>query len=197
MYSKWLEQIKKEFTIDGKLNQRYLHTIGVIEMALTLNSIHKLNIDEKKVFEAACFHDVAKFIDSDMMRTILEKNYPDDFLEMVNFPAIWHSFVGKIYAKEKYQITDEEVLDAIKYHTTGHPKMTSLEKIIFISDYIEKITRTEKNFVEARLIAFKNLDEALKTILASTISYLKSKNYPIYKLTLDTYKYYSKGQNDV
>lgn len=190
MYKEILEKVQKEFTINQKLHPRYYHTIGVIEMALTLNYHHQLNLDPAKVFIASAFHDIAKLLDKESMLTILQQNFLEEANELKDYPAVWHSFVGAVYAKEKYQINDEEILNAIKYHTTGRPNMTDLEKIVFISDYIEKNTRTEASMIEARKLAYNNLDEAVKKILIDTIAYLEKNEKSIYRLTKDTLEFY-------
>lgn len=190
-----LEKIKTEFTIDGIVHQRYYHTIGVIEMALTLNNVHKLNISQKKIILASAFHDIAKLLDKKTMWDILSKYYTSELELLKDYPQIWHSFVGEIYAKEKYGIDDIEVLNAIKYHTTGHKDMTKLEKVVFVSDYIEKITRKEQVMIETRKIAFKSLDQAIIKILENTILYLRQNKKKVYYLTNETYNYYLVKEN--
>lgn len=195
MIKNLLEKIKKEFTIDGIVHQRYYHTIGVIEMALTLNNVHNFNISQEKLILASAFHDIAKLLDKETMWDILTKHYASELALLKDYPQIWHSFVGKIYAKEKYGIDDPEILNAIKYHTTGHKNMTELEKIIFVSDYIEKITRKEQEMIETRNIAFKNLDQAVVKVLENTILYLKQNKKKIYYLTDETYNDYLVKEN--
>ena len=99
------------------------------------------------------------------------------------------------YLKEKYGIDDIEVLNAIKYHTTGHKDMTKLEKVVFVSDYIEKITRKEQVMIETRKIAFKSLDQAVIKILENTILYLRQNKKKVYYLTNETYNYYLVKEN--
>lgn len=185
-----LEKIKKEFTINGMLNKRYFHTIGVIEMAYKLNDIHNLQLDENQITLAAGFHDIAKFLPKEKQYQILKEHYPNLIDELIEYPDVWHSFVGAIYAQEKYQITDNQVIDAIKYHTTGRPNMTDLEKIIFVSDYIEEITRKMPEMVEARKIALKDLDLGVYIVLDNTIKYLKKNNKKVFVLTDDAHQYY-------
>ncbi len=192
MLNQILEKVKVEFTIDSTLQKRYYHTLGVVQMALELNKIHNLNIDENKVISAAAFHDIAKFLPKEKMWDIIKTSFIEESCELKDYPSVWHSFVGSIYAKDKYNVEDNEILDAIKYHTTGRPNMTNLEKIIFISDYIEEITRKEETMQVARNIAKRNLDEAVLYILEATISYLESKNQGIYELTKKTYQFYLK-----
>ena len=192
---KILNQIKMEFTVAGIVHPRYYHTIGVIEMALTLNNVHQLHMEKEKIILAAGFHDIAKLLDKSQMLDILVKNYPNEVENLLDYPQIWHSFAGPIYAKEKYYIDDEKVLQAIKYHTTGRPNMTNLEKIIFVSDYIEKITRKEASMIETRKIALKDLDSAVCKTLGDTIMYLKQTHKKIYDLTQAAYDYYLAKEN--
>lgn len=188
-YEEALNIIADEFKEDLS-NERYLHTIGVIEMALTLNKIHQLHIKEEQVFYAACFHDLAKFLPREVMLKYLQQYYPNEYLNLLNYPKVWHSFVGPYYVKDKCHINDPLILDAIKYHTTGRPMMTSLEKIIFISDYIEKNTRFEDGMIRTRKIAMQNLNAAVKVELSETIRFLEENHRPIYELTKETYNFY-------
>ena len=114
------------------------------------------------------------------------------YQSLLEYPSIWHSFVGKIVAREKYGIIDDRILNAICYHTTGRPNMTNLEKIIFISDYVEEKTRVGECFEVARKAANKNLNDAIVVIIEQTIAYLKKNNKPVYQLTEETYQFYLK-----
>ena len=193
MINKILELIKGEFIINGEINKRYYHTTGVIYMALELNRIHQLGIPEEKIIYASAFHDVAKYMNKEEMIDIISKHFPMEKEELLEYPSIWHSFVGSIYVKEKYNITDQEILDAIKYHTTGRPNMTNLEKLIFVSDYVEEVTRKEDEMIKARQIARESLDKGVMQTLIDTKNYLQSTNRPIYKLTEETYQFYLKN----
>ena len=131
---KALIEIKEVFTINGELNERYYHTLGVIEKALELNEIHNLKIPKEQVFLSAAFHDVAKFLDKKSMLEILDKYFHNIYQSLLEYPSIWHSFVGKIVAREKYGIIDDRILNAICYHTTGRPNMTNLDKFLLLID---------------------------------------------------------------
>lgn len=193
-----IEKVLKEFTINGEIHKRYVHTLGVIEMSLTLNRKLNLKLDENKVFVSAALHDIAKLLPREEMEEILKKEFSDLYLELKDFPTVWHSFVGAYVAKTKFKILDNEILNAIKYHTTGKVDMTDLEKLIFVSDYVEKITRTRESMIIARELAYKNLDDALVKTLSDTIEYLKNENKGIYAKTFETYEYYlEKGKNNV
>ena len=193
-----IEKVLKEFTVENDVHKRYFHTIGVIEMALTLNRKLNLNLDEKKVFISAALHDIAKLMPKEEMEKILQREFDDLYLEIKEYPTIWHSFVGSYVAETKFEILDKDILDAIKYHTTGKVEMTNLEKLIFVSDYVEKITRNHESMIETRKLAYNNLDDALVKTLSDTIEFLKKENKGIYSKTFETYEYYlEKGKCNV
>ena len=93
-------------------------------------------------------------------------------------------------AKNKYGITDEEILSAITWHTTGKDNMTDLEKIVFCADYIEPGRDKAKNLPVVRPLCFRDLDAALLKILSDTLDYLKSTGKEIDPLTEQTCQYY-------
>ena len=193
-----LEKVLEEFTVNGEIHKRYVHTLGVIEMALTLNKKLNLNLDENKVFVSAALHDVAKLMPKEEMEEILKTEFSNLYPELKDYPTVWHSFVGSYVAKTKFEILDDEILNAIKYHTTGKVDMTNLEKLIFVSDYVEKVTRTHESMIIARELAYKNLDDALVKTLSDTIEYLNKEDKSIYVKTFETYEYYlEKGKNNV
>ena len=92
---------------------------------------------------------------------------------------------------DKYNIKyEDEILNAIIYHTTGRPNMTLLEKIVFVADYIEPGRYKQNRLQEIREMAFNDLDESIRMILSDTLEHLKSKKYAINPITEETYNYY-------
>lgn len=185
-----LKNVKLEYTGLDELDKRYLHTLGVVEKALELNKIHHLNIDEQKVIEASGYHDIAKFLPKAKMLDIIKNAFPNLYEGLIEYPFIWHSFVGKVYVKEKYHITDDDVLNTICYHTTGRPGMSVLEKVIFISDFIEERTRKGEYLKPVREISKYNIDKTVLEILRLKVEYVNQKNDKVYYLTNKTYQYY-------
>jgi predicted HD superfamily hydrolase involved in NAD metabolism len=178
-------------TIDGVVHKRYYHSLEVAKMAVELSKVHHLNIDLEKVYLAGLLHDATKLINKDEQKKMLYcLGYHDDD-EIMKSTNVWHGETATLYVKNEYNIDDEEILNAIKYHVMGRPLMTDLEKIVFISDYVEK-TRVGKTFEIARELAFKDLDKALVYILESQINYITSQNEHLISNTLRTYEYYKK-----
>lgn len=159
--------------IKGSLNdKRYIHTLGVISVAKKLAQIN--NVDEKKAEIAALCHDIAKYIKADeAMKIMKENNINLDEYEK-NTPELWHGIIGPIYAKKELKIEDEEILNAIRYHTTGRENMSDLEKIIYIADMIEP-SRVFEGVEEIREITLKDLNKGMIAGLNHSISYLLSK----------------------
>lgn len=176
-----------------KNSPRYLHSSGVCKMALKLNEYYGLNVDPEKIKIASMLHDITKNFTDDENLEILHKMYEHVPKELLDAKAIWHAFTASYYVKEKYNILDEEILDAIKYHTTGKVNMTDLEKLIFLSDYIEE-NRIGENFEKARKLAFESLFKAIICMYEDEFAFIKSKGGSIHHLSIDAYNYYKEGK---
>ena len=105
-------------------------------------------------------------------------------------PFLLHAVLGAHIAREKYDVKDQEILDAIACHTTGKPDMTLLEKIIFISDYIEPMRSKAENLPLIRHMAFEDLDLAVYTTLRDTLVYLEKEKTCLDNQTTMAYNYY-------
>jgi predicted HD superfamily hydrolase involved in NAD metabolism len=173
-----LEIVKEQLT-----EHRYQHTLGVMETAIQLAK--QYGADVKKAELAAIFHDYAKFRSKEEMKQIiLEQNMPNDLL--VYNTELWHAPVGAYLVKTEVGIQDEDILNAIRYHTSGRANMTLLEKIVYVADYIEP-GRIFPGVDEVRELAQQDLDKALIKALQNTIQFLLKKNQPIYPDTIHTY----------
>lgn len=149
--------------------ERYIHTMGVISVSKKLAKIN--DVSEEKAEIAALCHDIAKNLTKDKMRELIEENniqLSQD--EKGSFP-VWHGVVAPIVAKQKLKIDDIEILQAIRWHTTGKENMTKLDKIIYIADMIEP-SREFKGVKEIREETLKDLDKGVLVGLTKTIKYL-------------------------
>lgn len=173
-----LKIVKEQLT-----EHRYTHTIGVMETAVKL--AEKYHANEKKAELAAIFHDYAKFRPKEeMKRIIIEQGMPSELLEYNS--ELWHAPVGAYLVQKEVGITDEEILDAIKYHTSGRVGMTLLEKIIYLADYIEP-GRQFPGVEDVRGLANFSLDEALVKAIQNTILFLMKRAQPVFPATFFTY----------
>lgn len=167
---------------------RYEHTLGVEFTSANLAMCYKADIDKSKI--AGLLHDCAKCIDDD--EKLLECNRYNikvsEYEKKVK--SLLHSKLGAYYAKAKYNIDDDEILNAIKYHTTGRPNMSLIEKIVFVADYIEPSRNQAPNLDYIRYISYKDLDLAVYEILKDTLKYLNDNNQIIDDSSNQTYNYY-------
>ena len=190
-----LNKIKK--TLKKELDKdRYEHTLGVMYTSACLAMANGYDMEKAQL--AGLLHDCAKCIPNEKKLKICAKNnIPVTQVEKDN-PFLLHAKVGAFLARVLYEIEDEEILHAISVHTTGAPAMNTLDKIVFIADYIEPKRDKAANLKEIRKTAFEDLDEALKMILCDTIHYLNgSKNDKnIDPMTLETYHYYTGGSHE-
>ncbi|NOW88232.1 putative HD superfamily hydrolase involved in NAD metabolism [Clostridium beijerinckii] len=169
------------------LEKRYMHTLGVAD---TAKRLAKLNgVSEKKAEIAGLAHDVAKNLSIDKMREMMkENNVIISEIEEKNM-NLWHSIVAPIEAKDKLGIDDDEILDAIRWHTTGKEDMSTLTKIIYIADMIEP-GRDFDGVDEIRRATFDNLDKGVYFGLTSSIKILLARNLLIDENTIKARNYF-------
>ena len=162
--------------------KRLYHTAGVIEYGLLINK--QLKLDHDKVVLACALHDVAKYLkEEDFSGFVRPEGMPD---------SVVHAFLGEYVAKNVLGVTDEEVLSAIRYHTTGKADMSPLEKLVYTADLLER-NRTypgvaklrksveenfEKGFAECVCQGYKHLKQAM---ISSNVYYLTKEAYDFYK----------------
>ena len=183
------KKVKKELDKD-----RYEHTKGVMYTAACLAMAHEGNLEQAML--AGLLHDCAKCVPNDEKIRICEENHIIiSSVEREN-PTLLHAKLGALYASTKYEVTDPEIIHAIKIHTTGEPGMSLLDKIIFIADYIEPKRDKAAHLDEIRKLAFEDLDACMADILYDTLHYLNNKKGAIDPNTQLTYEYYKQYERE-
>lgn len=168
--------------------KRFHHSLGVAYTASALAMCHGVNLKDAEL--AGLLHDCAKWMNNEESIKFCKQNSISiSEIEKRN-PYLLHGKIGCFIAANKFKIDNEDVLKAISNHTTGRPEMTSLEKIIFVADYIEPSRETLTNLPEIRKIAFKDLNGALIRILKDTLEYLSNRGGEMDPMTIKTYDYY-------
>ena len=163
---------------------RFEHSIAVANQSVKLAI--RFGANSEKAYVAGLLHDICKnlkkeeqlqfFSRSAIMLTDTEKLSP----------KVWHAISGAQYLKEKLKINDDDIIDAVRYHTTGRAEMSLLEKVIYIAD----LTSLDRNYPDVdvlRKIVESNLDEGLIYALKFTITSLANKEQPIHPDTLNAY----------
>lgn len=173
--------------IKGRMSEyRYLHSVNVSKAAVKL--ARRYNADEEKAEIAGILHDCCKEIPKEEMLQIIYDGgiIPDNVL--LNSDKLWHSLAGSCYARSVLNIEDEDIINSIRYHTTGRAKMSLLEKIIFTADFISD----ERDYDGAEIMrrkAFEDLDDAMLYGLQFTICDLSERKLVIHSDAIDCYNY--------
>jgi nicotinate-nucleotide adenylyltransferase len=174
--------------------KRYLHTQGVMYTAAALAMRYQVNIFD--AMTAGVLHDCGKYTTLEAQKEDIKRYniiLSDDEREI---PSLIHAPLGAYLAKNDYEVTEESILSAILYHSTGRPDMTMLEKIVYIADYIEPYRGDEWKYRMIRDIAFTHIDKAVWKCAELTIASLKERNRNIGKMTIKTLEFYGGENND-
>ena len=170
----------EKFMQDNLKPSRYEHSLGVEKMASELAKIYGADV-EKAAF-AGRYHDIAKYFDIHTTDLCIKK-YDLDRKYMGN-PALAHSKIAAAILEHEYGVVDEDVLNAVKSHTTGRVGMSLLEEIVYVADAIEE----NRNYPELKQLqdeARRNLDLACLHIMNFAVQMIMEKGNEIDEDTLD------------
>lgn len=177
LYSAYRETSKKLQTYLKP--ERFEHTFYVVKRGLEFASADEYD----KVFTACLLHDCAKYVsETDYARY--------GFVRPSNMPKpVVHSFLGAEVAKRDFGVTDGEILDAIRYHTTGRPNMTRLEKIVYVADKTEET----RPYPLEHLLSGSLDDIFLKCLVEANEYRVEAHGDSDFELTDQTINYYLKN----
>ncbi|WP_213822112.1 bis(5'-nucleosyl)-tetraphosphatase (symmetrical) YqeK [Fructobacillus parabroussonetiae] len=164
---------------------RFEHCLRVSDYAVKLAKQNGL--DQQEAALAGLVHDYAKErSQADFLAKIDATGLPADLKKWGN--PIWHGVVGAAFVQDELGIEDPTILQAIRLHTTGggHLEMTTLDKVVFMADYLEE-GRDFPGVETARRVTDESLNQGVFYQLAHTLSYLASKEQVIYPKTFDAY----------
>ena len=177
----------KQWLKDRLDEERYAHSLGAEITAREL--AYQFDADSDKAQLAALLHDNAKSIPADKLFEIIEKNNLAVSEYEKHAMKTLHAPVGAFLAQKELGITDTEIFDAIRYHTTGRINMSLLEKIVFLADKIEPETR-DKEFrkkVIHEINMTHNLDKAILLCYKATIKSLLDRKLVIDPLAINVW----------
>lgn len=176
-----------ESNLDSK---RFEHTLGVAYTAASMAMAYGMDVKTAQL--AGLLHDCAKAYSDEKKLSLCEKyGLTISDVEREN-PGLLHAKLGSYLAKKKYDVEDQDVLNAIEFHTTGRPDMSCLEQIVFIADYIEPSRKPLPDIDTVRKLAFTDLDKCMYKILKDTLDYLGTGNKAVDPMTQKTFDFYSK-----
>lgn len=178
-FNQILEILKTEF------KSHLEHSVAVAKLASRLAKEYE--VDENQAYLAGILHDCVKYIGVEKIKGLIKEYNIEVFDHEINAPKTLHAPVGAYITKERFGIEDKKILDAIRFHTIGRCEMNLLEKIIFIADKIEPVTREEEFRAKIVPQLEKSLDHAIFAYFEILIEKLKSENAPITAYTLKVF----------
>ncbi len=163
--------------------ERREHSYRVAKMAIA--RARSAKISEEKALLAAALHDCGKYVP--LTSPLLQGfRAPDD----VPAPVL-HQYTGAYLAEHEFHVEDDEILDAIRYHSSGKEGMSPLGKLIYLSDLLEE-GRAFAGVEELRALFWRDLDECMLAALEHQLEYLKSRKEQIYPLTEQAYLWFKR-----
>ena len=156
--------------------KRYQHTLNVRRMAVKLAK--RWGADPEKAGLAALLHDTAKELPREEMLQILNDNAIMAENAQNRPSPVWHGICAAILAQTQWGVEDEEVLSAIRCHTTGKPGMSLLDEIVFLAD----MTSAERDYPEVdylRQLEKKDIHQAMREALEMNLHWLEESGKPV------------------
>lgn len=167
----------------GRLKpKRFLHTLGVEQLAVQLAWNNRLPLQPVSV--AALLHDCAKNIAQEELLSLCRTN-GIDLGPNEDYPQLLHAFAGPMVATEAFGPLPEEILNAVRFHTTGRAGMSAMEKVIFSAGYAEPGRKPFPGLEEARSLLNQDLNKGTLQILKNTVAYLSGQKEKIHRFTLE------------
>ncbi|MEA4912870.1 MAG: bis(5'-nucleosyl)-tetraphosphatase (symmetrical) YqeK [Oscillospiraceae bacterium] len=168
--------------------ERFHHTECVAKAARALAK--RYGADEERCALAAFLHDILKERDkADLLKMIEDSAIIDDKL-VRDCPGIYHAFAGGVYVRETLGL-DEEIGNAVMYHTTGRAGMSKLEKIVMLADYMSE-DRDFRGVDEVRVIAERSLDEACFMSIRNLLVHVIKNMHTVNVKSIESYNWLKK-----
>ncbi len=172
--------------------KRYTHILGVVNESIELAKLYDVDINKARI--AASLHDITKYLPDDEQVELITKTLGPDAIDNIPHGGL-HAISGAIYARDYLGVDDADIYNAIYNHTLGRPNMSMLEKIIYVSDFMEPSRDTVTANI-CKEMAYKNLDKALLYAMTTVVDSLEENNKYIPDITYNAIKYYKELLNE-
>ena len=193
-YQELYTEIKRN-SVATVIRSNALPISGVIRRAVRLNEIHQLGLPEEDVKIASLLHDYGKLFSNNELSLFWMWRWNRRFRRLSGIVCPGQDDLAQFHrshvGKRDYPFVSDEIIDAIKYHTTGKPNMTTLGILLSVSDATEE-TRTYENIDYFRALTEQDLMQGFKEILIDTIRVVKARQLFLHPLTKDAYEFYVK-----
>ncbi|MBV8750855.1 MAG: bis(5'-nucleosyl)-tetraphosphatase (symmetrical) YqeK [Candidatus Eremiobacteraeota bacterium] len=166
---------------------RYAHVLRVARLAEALARAH--GVDPHRARVAGLLHDLARLYPAErLLRECAERGMPIDDFERAN-PIVLHARLSAELAREGFGVEDEGVLSAIRKHTVADAVMGPLDAVVYLADGLEP-GRDFADRADLAALALRDLDAAMRAVLASSIAYLRSRGLAVAPQTLAAAEHY-------
>ena len=167
--------------------KRFTHSEGVVQRALEYAEIY--NVDKETVKLVAIAHDIAKELsDEEVQKYISEYNIEFDDIEKINH-NLWHAKIGAYICKNKYNFT-EDMVNSVRYHTTGRSNMSTLEKVIYLADATDGNRKYESIDYYVGIVK-EDIDKGMVEVSKWVINHLLENDKVIHLDSIKCYNYYA------
>lgn len=178
--AEYIEILKEKLT-----EKRFIHSLNVADSSRELAKLY--GYDEEIAYTAGLVHDVCKDTPAGLQLSYMLENGADLTEIEISTAKLYHAMCGSIFVKKEFGIENEDIINAVRYHTTGRKGMSLLEKIVFIADFIS----AERDYDGVEIMrekAVRSLDEAIVEGLGFTIKDLIDRGERfIHPDTIDAY----------
>lgn len=180
-YKQYVELIRSRLS-----DYRFYHSVCVAEAAVQL--AERFGADVEQAYVAGILHDVMKEEEPSVQRAYIEKAGERMSDLEIRIGKVYHQMSGAAYVRLELGITDPDILNAIRYHTTARRDMSLLEQIIYLADFISA-DRHYKDVETMRAKVDEGLEPGMFYALTYTITDLARQGRPIHPDTVDTYNW--------
>lgn len=167
--------------------KRFIHALSVANLAYDIALANK--VDENKAFIAGLLHDISKILSIEQSEELINSR----FKEVPSKVGKWayHQFTGSYLAQVMFDVKDIDIINSIKYHSTGRENMSKLEKIIYCADKLDPTRGWDSSTLIEE--CKKDIDQAFIQVLIDNIKYFRANNVNYSnEYTLKCFKYYLK-----
>jgi len=171
-------------------HHRFTHTLNVANEALRLAQNYGLNGDEAYI--AGLLHDCCKEIPHDEMLNILKDSDIINDQAFIDSPKVWHGYAAAEYIRDEFSVHNVEIINAVRYHTTGRGEMSRIEEVIYLADLVSA-ERSYPGVESLRAKCYRSIEEAMMEALDFMLGEVAKKRLPLLKTTADAYNRYRRA----
>lgn len=182
----------RDFLKNRLSEKRFIHSVNVADECRRL--AHKYNEDEEKAYFAGLVHDICKELPADELKQMAAGANLGMTRAELETKALWHAVAGAAFVRDFLTVDDDDIINAVRFHTIGRADMTRLEEIVYIGDLISA-DRTYKDVKKFRKLAYQDMDKVMLEALIFSIESVTEKKGLIPEYTLEAYNQYAAAES--